>query len=167
MPRRNCLPSADSVTTNMRTHLVSGQFARFILVGANNTLVTYCTYLLLVNWLSYPVAWGIGYVLGITAGYLANALFVFRRPLHGRSALAFFCAYLLQYLVSVLLLRVALLSLMMPHWLAAIAVISLTTPPMFLLVRLVMNFQTPHPAAGSVPSSIRQDGARKPHTERR
>lgn len=142
MPHRSCRPGADSVATDMRIPLVSGQFARFILVGASNTLVAYATYLLLVNWLPYPIAWGIGYVLGIATGYMANALFVFRRPLHRRSALAFFCAYLLQYLVSVLLLRVALLSLMLPHWLAALAVISLTTPPMFLLVRLVMNFQT-------------------------
>jgi len=123
----------------MAGHRISRQFARFILVGASNTIVAYGAYLLLVHWLSYPIAWGIGYLLGIATGYIANALFVFRKPLHRGSAFAFFCVYLLQYLVSVFLLRTALQTLMMPHWLAALVVILLTTPPMFLLVRVVMN----------------------------
>lgn len=117
----------------------SREFARFLVVGASNTLVAYFAYLLLVNWWPYPVAWGIGYLLGIASGYMANAVFVFKKPIRGKSALAFFCIYLVQYLVSILLLRVALEMLVLPHWLAAILVIVVTIPATFLFIRVAMN----------------------------
>lgn len=131
---------ADLDSTGAMTILVlSREFTRFVVVGASNTLVAYGAYLLLVNWLPYPVAWGIGYLLGIASGYVANALFVFKKPLRGKSAFTFFCIYLTQYLVSILLLKVALEVLMLPHWLAAILVIALTIPPTFLFIRIAMN----------------------------
>lgn len=137
---RNRLTSLDYVRTNrMTTDVVSREFIRFLVVGGCNTLVAYGAYLLLVNWLPYPIAWGIGYLLGIGSGYVANALFVFKKPLRGKSALAFFCVYLAQYLVSILLLKVALEVLMLPHWLAAIGVIALTIPPTFLFIRIALN----------------------------
>ncbi|MGH8243010.1 MAG: GtrA family protein [Steroidobacteraceae bacterium] len=123
----------------MTTAVISREFIRFLVVGASNTLVAYGAYLLLVNWLPYPIAWGFGYLLGIGSGYVANALFVFKKPLRGKSALAFFCVYLAQYLVSILLLKVALEVLMLPHWLAAIGVIVLTIPPTFLFIRIALN----------------------------
>lgn len=129
------LDSADAMTIPV----LSREFARFVVVGASNTLVAYGAYLLLVNWLPYPIAWGIGYLLGIASGYLANALFVFKKSLRGKSAFAFFCIYLVQYLASILLLKVALEILMLPHWLAAILVIALTIPPTFLFIRMAMN----------------------------
>lgn len=119
--------------------MLSREFTRFLVAGASNTLVAYGAYLLLVNWLPYPVAWGIGYLLGIATGYVANALFVFKKPLRGKSALAFFGIYLAQYLVSILLLKVALEVFLLPHWFAAIAVIALTIPPTFLFIRFAMN----------------------------
>lgn len=131
---------ADLDSTGAMTILVlSREFTRFVVVGASNTLVAYGAYLLLVNWLPYPIAWGIGYLLGIASGYVANALFVFKKPLRGKSAFAFFCIYLTQYLVSILLLKVALEVLMLPHWLAAMLVIALTIPPTFLFIRIAMN----------------------------
>jgi putative flippase GtrA len=117
----------------------SRQFAGFLAVGASNTLVAYVAYLLLVTWLPYPIAWGIGYLLGIASGYVANAVFVFKKPLRGKSALAFFCIYLVQYLVSILLLKVALEMLMLPHWLAAMLVIMVTIPATFLFIRVAMD----------------------------
>lgn len=123
----------------MTTAVLSREFTRFLVVGASNTLVAYAAYLLLVSWLPYPVAWGIGYLLGIASGYVANAVFVFKKPLRRKSALAFFGVYLAQYLVSILLLKVALEVLMLPHWLAAMVVIALTIPPTFLFIRVAMN----------------------------
>lgn len=112
---------------------------RFVAVGASNTLVAYGAYLLLSSWLPYALAWGIGYSLGIASGYVANAVFVFKKPTHGRSAFAYLLIYLGQYAFSVVLLGISQEYLMLPHWLAALVVICLTVPSTFLLVRWSMN----------------------------
>jgi len=119
--------------------LLSYEFLRFLVVGASNTLIAYGAYLLLVGVLPYQVAWAIGYLLGIACGYIANALFVFKKTMRRGSAFAFLCVYLAQYLLSLLLLTFGLKCMHLPHWLAAILVIALTMPPTFLFVRLVMN----------------------------
>ncbi len=121
--------------------MISKQFAGFLAVGASNTLVAYGAYLLLVNWLPYVLAWSLGYALGIVCGYAANALFVFKKPVRGGSALAYALIYVGQYAISVVLLAISQERLMLPHWLAAIVVIGLTVPPTFLLVRWTMNRQ--------------------------
>lgn len=119
--------------------MITREFVRFLLVGACNTLVAYGSYLLLVRWLPYPVAWGIAYLTGIGSGYVANALLVFKRTLQRRSALAFLCIYLVQYLVNLLLLKITLDVLNLPHWLAALVAIGVTLLPTFLLVRFAMG----------------------------
>lgn len=115
------------------------EFVKFLFVGACNTLVAYAAYLLLATMYPYPVAWGIAYVLGIGTGYLANSLFVFKKPFRRRSALAYCGVYVGQYLVGIALLKLFLEVFGLPHWLSALTVIALTVPLTFVFVRYVMN----------------------------
>ena len=50
-------------------------FARFLVSGGFNTLVTYGLYLLLLNVLSYRISYTIAYVAGIVLAYSLNRFF--------------------------------------------------------------------------------------------
>lgn len=53
-------------------------FARFLVSGGFNTVVTYGIYLLLLNVLSYKTSYTIAYVAGIVLAYSLNRYFVFK-----------------------------------------------------------------------------------------
>ena len=83
------------------------RFARFVVVGAANTALSYGVYLLLLLVIDYRVAYTVAYVAGLVFGYLAQARLVFRAQLGARSAVAYVATYAAMYLASVLMLWLA------------------------------------------------------------
>ncbi len=118
---------------------VIGEFLRFLVMGGTNTIVAYAIYLLLLNWMNYEFAYTIGYAVGIAMAYVLSAGFVFRQSLRKRSAVRFPLVYAAQFLVSFLLLRVAVELLDMPEWLALGFAVVLTIPVTFALSRWVIR----------------------------
>ncbi len=116
-----------------------GEFARFLVMGGANTVVAYAVYLLLLNWMRYEVAYTIGYAVGIAMAFVLSASFVFRQPLRRRSAIRFPLIYVVQFLVSFALLRVAVEWLHVPEWLALGFAVIATIPVTFVLSRLVIR----------------------------
>lgn len=116
-----------------------GEALRFLVAGGVNTIVAYATYLVLLHWMRYEVAYAIGYTVGIIVSYVLNALFVFRQPMHARSATRFPLVYVAQFLASLLLLRFAVEVLGIPRWLALAASIAVTMPMTFLLSRWIIR----------------------------
>jgi len=117
----------------------AAEIFRFLIVGALNTIVAYCTYLLLLIWLRYEIAYSIAYVFGIAVSYVFNAVFVFREPMRARSAMYYPLVYLVQFVLGVVLIKVFVIMLKIPEWLAPALVIVLTLPVTYLLSRLIVR----------------------------
>jgi putative flippase GtrA len=111
------------------------QFARYLLAGAANTLVTYAVLLVAMRWMDYRLAYTGAYVLGIALAYVLQARFVFRVPLAWRAAIGFPAVYLVQYLAGLALLWILVDRLHLAAKWAALATIAAGVPLGFALSR--------------------------------
>lgn len=130
---------APSMRRASERSLLGGEILRFLIVGGVNTLVGYGVYLLLLPWLRYEFAYAFGYLAGIAVSYALSSLFVFRQPLHARSAARFPLVYVVQFVVSLGVLRLAVETFGVPHWLALAVSIAVTLPLTFVLSRWIVR----------------------------
>ena len=121
------------------SRVMTGEFLRFLVMGGTNTVVAYGIYLLLLNWMRYEYAYAIGYGVGIVMAYVLSATFVFRQPLRKRSAMRFPLVYVAQFLISLVLLKVAIELVHLPPWLGLAFAVVLTIPVTFALSRWVVR----------------------------
>ena len=112
-----------------------GPFARFLVSGAFNTLVTYLLYLLLLMFLGYRVSYTISYAAGIVLAYELNRVFVFKAPRSFASIAATPLIYLLQYCVGLGVVSLWVEYLGLSAKVAPLVAIALTVPVTFLLTR--------------------------------
>ena len=120
-------------------HRLAGEFLRFLVMGGANTIVAYAIYLLLLHWMRYEIAYTIGYAVGIAMAYLLSSRFVFRQPFRRRSAARFPLVYVAQFLISFVLLRIAVEWLRVPEWLALGFAVVATIPVTFVLSRWIIR----------------------------
>lgn len=118
---------------------IHGEFLRFLLVGAVNTLSSYLIYFLLLAACPYLLAYTLAYCLGIVISYFLNVRFVFKRDVSLASFLAFPLVYLLQYGLGALALWVLVGRIGLSPELAMVGVILITIPVTFLASRLVLG----------------------------
>jgi len=111
------------------------RFARFVVVGAVNTALSYGVYLLLLLLvIDYRVAYTVAYVAGLVFGYLAQARLVFRAQLGARSGIAYLATYAAMYFASVLMLWLAVDLVGVPKPWAMLVALCVTVPLSFLLL---------------------------------
>ena len=110
------------------------RFARFVVVGAANTALSYAIYLLLLLVVDYRIAYTVAYVVGLVIGYLMQARLVFRAPLGARSAVAYLATYAAMYLASVLVLWIAVDVAGVPKPFGMLVALCVTVPLSFLLL---------------------------------
>lgn len=84
--------------------LLSHRFLRFFLSGGLNTAITYCLYLVLLDWTSYSLSYTFAYVTGVLLSYIFNRVFVFQEHQGMRTAMLLPVVYLVQYLLSLFIL---------------------------------------------------------------
>jgi putative flippase GtrA len=112
---------------------------RFVVAGFLNTGITYAIYLILLVWFGYELSYALSYAAGIVISYLANAIFVFRRPIKMRSAMAFPLVYAAQFLIGFLLMKLLVDWLMMPVEIAPLMTVAVTLPLTYLLSRKIIT----------------------------
>jgi putative flippase GtrA len=117
------------------------EFARFLVVGAINTVIGYAVYLLASPWLGYHLAYALAYAVGIVVAYLLNSRFVFRRALSVRTAVRYPVVYLAQYLTGALCLYALVHGMGLDSRWAGLLAIGLSTPVSFVLNRLVLSLR--------------------------
>jgi putative flippase GtrA len=139
--RRPHTPRPMKALLELKDRPLAKEVFRFGIVGILNTAVGYGSYLLLLSWFRYEVAYGMGYVAGIAVSYVLSALFVFKQPLRPRSAMFYPFVYLVQFLLSLVLLRFLIELLSVSPRLAAIFVTVLTIPVTFLLSRIIVRIR--------------------------
>jgi len=108
---------------------------KFVVGGAINTAFTYCLYFGLQAILHYQVAYALAFTSGIAFSYWFNAKIVFKTPISWKGLFAFPLVYLVQYLLSAMLLSVFVERLAVPQSVAPLVVIVLTIPITFVLTR--------------------------------
>lgn len=118
---------------------IRGEFLRFLLVGAANTLSSYLLYLLLLVFFPYLLAYSLAYCIGIVISYFLNVRFVFRQRISLATFLAFPIVYLIQYCLGALVLWLLVDNVGISPALAMAGVIAATVPVTFLTSRLVLR----------------------------
>lgn len=119
--------------------LISLRFLRFLVAGGGNTVATYLLYLLLLQFMSYRLAYSITFLVGIGIGYLINVLWVFDKALTAKSALAYPIVYSVQYLVGLGLLAALVEIMGIPKVVAPLIVVAATLPVVFWLTKFVFS----------------------------
>jgi putative flippase GtrA len=118
---------------------IHGEFFRFLLVGAANTVSSYLLYLLLLAFFPYLIAYSLAYCIGIVISYFLNVRFVFRQRVSLATFLAFPLVYLVQYGLGALILWLLVDNAGVSPALAMAGVIAATIPVTFLTSRLVLR----------------------------
>ena len=111
------------------------QFTRFLVVGTANTAFAYVVYLVLLLLVDYRVAYTFAYGAGLVSGYLMHARFVFGARPGARSAASYLMTYAAMYLLSLLVLYVAVDRLAVPKPLGMLVALAFTVPASFILMR--------------------------------
>lgn len=125
------------------------QLVRFVLSGGVNTVATWLGFLVFVTWLPYQVAYGIVYAAGIVLSYFLATLFVFEHAPTVRGFFAYPLVYVVQYLLSALILAFVVEWLDIPLSISPLVVAVTVFPLTFLLSRvIVQRTSTPLEAVG-------------------
>jgi putative flippase GtrA len=123
----------------MALKTIRGEFARFLLAGAANTLLTYLLYILLLKFLAYLSAYSIVYCLGIALSYFLNVYFVFKQRISFASFAKFPIVYIIQYCLGAAILWLLVDRADVTPANAMIGAIAGTIPVTFLASRFVLT----------------------------
>lgn len=107
--------------------------------GGINTAFTYGLYFGLQVIIPYQVAYALAFAVGMVFSYFFNAIIVFKQRIGLKSLFAFPLVYVLQYLLSAVLLSVFVERLGIPQSIAPVAVIVLTIPITFGMTRWLLH----------------------------
>ncbi len=121
------------------TKFIKNTGTRFVIAGGFNTLITYILYLLLVQFLTYRVAYTATFLTGIVLSYLLNAIWVFSSTLAAKSAIAYPFAYMVQYFLGIMMLSLLVESFGIDKHLAPLIVITVTIPIMYTLTKYIFS----------------------------
>jgi len=123
----------------MEIKILQGEFARFLLAGATNTLLSYLLYLFLLEFLVYMLAYSAVYCLGIASSYFLNVYFVFKKRTSFASFIMFPVVYMIQYCVGLGVLWLMVDRFGISPAIAMIGVVVITIPVTFLASRFVLT----------------------------
>ncbi len=112
-------------------------FARFLLSGGLNTVLTYGLYLLLLMAFSYTASFSMAYAAGILFAYVMNRFFVFKRHQGLKSIIWLPFVYILQYVLSMIVLWGWVEKWQFSVHLAPLAAIAVTLPVTYFFSRLL------------------------------
>lgn len=118
------------------------RWLRFIVGGGINTGFTYLVYICINNFTSYQVAYLFAYILGIVFSYWFNARFVFKTPLSWRGLLSYPLVYVLQYLMSAVLLGILVDFFGTNESIAPLLITVLMIPVTYLMSKIVLQWKS-------------------------
>ena len=114
-------------------------FFKFVIAGAVNTSLSYLLYLLLLEVLSYTLAYSISYCFGIICSYLLNSLYVFNQPLKLSLFLKYPIVYVVQYVLGIFILGLMVEIIGVGPELGMVFVIIISIPVTFMLSKFILN----------------------------
>lgn len=115
-----------------------GEVLRFGVVGLTATLVQYATYLILLRWLSPPIANTVAYFVSFLFNYIASVKYTFKVRSTARKGAGFIVAHAVNYTLQTLLLMLFIWLGLQKQW-ALLPVFCICVPLNFLLVRYFLK----------------------------
>ncbi|MCX2545083.1 GtrA family protein [Pseudomonas sp. 91RF] len=112
---------------------------KFVIGGGINTAFTYALYFGLQVILPYQIAYALAFAVGIVFSYWFNSTIVFNTPISWKGFMAFPLVYLIQYLLSAIILGFVVEFLGIDQLFAPLIVILVTVPITFLLTRWLLR----------------------------
>ncbi|MGY2438960.1 GtrA family protein [Pseudomonas sp. SDO52101_S400] len=112
---------------------------KFVIGGGINTAFTYALYFGLQVILPYQIAYALAFAVGIVFSYWFNSTIVFNTPVSWKGFMAFPLVYLIQYLLSAIILGFVVELLGINQLFAPLIVILITVPITFLLTRWLLR----------------------------
>lgn len=89
--------------------------------------------------MSYPIAFTISYVVGISLSYVLNSIVVFREHMSFSRAVRYPLVYIVQYILGMVLLFLLVHVLSMSEFLAPFVIVAVTIPITFVLSRRIIK----------------------------
>jgi len=102
-------------------------------------LLSYLAFFLLLEFLSYTLAYSIAYCLGIVISYFLNARYVFLKSLCLKDFIKYPIVYIVQYGLGVVILRLLVETGGVEPQLGMVFVMLITIPVTFFLSKLVLS----------------------------
>ena len=98
--------------TNIRNLILNkalfNQILTFLVGGFLNTVLTYIIYYILVQFFNYYLSYTVAYIFGIIYAYFFNALYVFKSKVTKIKIISYPIIYIIQYLISLLIIYLAI-----------------------------------------------------------
>ncbi|NHM30004.1 GtrA family protein [Neobacillus terrae] len=114
-----------------------GQFIKFCIVGASNTIISLAIYYFLLKLgIHYILASTVAYCAGIINGYIFSSSFVFKKERNLVQAIKFIATYLSSLLINLLILYILVNGLKISEFLAQLMVTFFNVIYNFLLQKL-------------------------------
>ena len=119
--------------------LIRIEFLRFIFFAGINTLSTYLIYAALTLIIPYSIAYTSSYIAGIFISYFLYSRFVFQSAMSLQKFIQYPIVYIVQYLLSIVLLSLLVTDFSINKYIAPILVILISVPVTFILSRLIIK----------------------------
>lgn len=124
------------------------RFARFVVSGVLNSVLSYGLYLLLLRTFAYQWSYTLAYVAGIVLAYALQRFFVFQRTGRAMAPLLVAMVYGLQYLLGLAVVWLWSSLLGLPQALAPLAAMALAVPVGYVLNAQVFRGPGPDGSKG-------------------
>jgi putative flippase GtrA len=115
------------------------KWVKFLIGGGLNFALTYAVYLALNIFLFYQYAYFLAFVIGIIWAYWFNSTFVFEAKKSVQTMLAYPSIYLIQYLLSALILWLGVYWLGAPEFIVPIIATGICIPMTYFLNKLILE----------------------------
>ena len=115
-----------------------GEIIRFGIVGSTAMVLHYSIYWLLQHWINVNIAYSIGYFLSFLVNYYLSAHFTFKEKTSKENGAGFIGAHAFNYFLQIVLFNF-FLWMGLHRLLAPFAVLSITVPTNFIIVRFVFK----------------------------
>lgn len=110
------------------------EILRFGLVGIIATIINYCTYWLLKETITPPIAYTIGYMCSLFCNYILSSFLTFRQKLSGIRFLRFGICHTVNCLLQIALISAFIKAGVADNW-APMPVYGISLPLNFIMVR--------------------------------
>ncbi|MFA0557982.1 MULTISPECIES: GtrA family protein [unclassified Vibrio] len=87
--------------------VIGNRLIKFLTVGAVNTIVSYVTFMMLIEFVNYNVSYSVSYCIGIVTSYILNGSWTFNKSLSIRGLITYPVVYLAQFFSGWVILKVA------------------------------------------------------------
>lgn len=111
-----------------------------MILGTINTFISYCIYVLLLNFFTYNIAYAISFVIAAIYTFYGNKKFVFRQK-RKKSIFIYMMIYILCYLISFSIFWVVINYLYVSEIIAPLFSILIALPINYLIVRLFFELK--------------------------